>query len=218
MGDPPSNTPPELPANVPILDYRRHAPPLERLPLHERPTFSARDRRQGCLAVSILVAIIMVAGVVMMDRAYGPAGRHTRIQCAINLRVIGQGCMLYANDYGGSYPQRIEQLLWMDLGARYFVCPGSDDSNATGATIDATAADMANPGRCSYIYLAAGLTTATPGNTPIACDRPENHDGKGIHVLYADGTTTWLDKKQAQAFLARLPPTAQHPTTAPADP
>ena len=153
------------------------------------------------------LVILVVVGNSIVAGVYGPVGSYTRSCCANNLHQIGQACALYANDYNGSYPQQIEQLLWMKLGEWHFVCPGSNDVRATGATIDAIAADMANPGRCSYIYLAAGLTTATPANTPIACDRPENHAGKGIHVLYADGTTTWLDKQQAQAFFANLPAT-----------
>jgi hypothetical protein len=127
--------------------------------------------------------------------------------------MIGQACALYANDNGGQFPPHFGAIM-EDVTPGCFVCIASHDTPATGPTTQAILADFAKPGRCSYIYLAAGLTTAAPANTPIACDRPENHRGKGIHVLYADGTTTWLDKKQAKAFLANLPTT--RPATRPA--
>lgn len=129
-----------------------------------------------------------------------------RAYCVPNLRQIGQACVLYANDNGGQFPPHFGAIM-EDLTPGCLVCPGSDDTPATGPTTQAVLADFAKPGRCSYIYLGTGLTTAVAPNTPIACDRPNNHRGKGIHVLYADGTVNWLVKQQAEAFFANLPAT-----------
>lgn len=185
----------------------------------------ARDPDVAGRDVATVGLLLGVAGVIVtalgalgtwgVMHTYGPAGSVSRAYCATNLLRIGEACALYAKDNNGQFPPRFDAVM-LDVTPRHFACPGSADTPAAGPTTQAVLTDFAKPGRCSYIYLGGGVTTASPANTPIACDQLENHDGKGIQVLYADGTVAWLGRTQAQAFLAILPPTAQHPATRPA--
>lgn len=198
------------PEALPVLDYRRPLPPLEHFPV--LPTHDAgRARRSGCLAVTVFLLGIGTLAWMRMNQIYGRGGIYERSQCAIHLRLIAQACQVYASDSGGAYPQRIEQLL-STLDTWHFGCPGADDwVGAKGQTVEAQVADFAKPGRCSYIYFGVGLMAASPPHTPIACDRLENHAKKGIQVVHLDGSVVWLERKEAEAFLANLPATAQHP-------
>lgn len=82
-----------------------------------------------------------------------------RIKCKSNLVQIGMEIAQYAADHGGNYPDDFSALmLGDDLPPSLFICPGSDDSPATGATRAEVAQDLKRPGHCSYVYLGKGLS------------------------------------------------------------
>ena len=126
-----------------------------------------------------------------------------KILCRHNVRQIGQAALLYANDHGGKFPDDIAALLGPDITASVFVCPSTNDEDATGATTQDVAADVSKPHHCSYIYLGKGLTQPVDSGRVIALEPLENHR-RGINVVFADAHVEWLDKPEAEALLAKL--------------
>ena len=62
-----------------------------------------------------------------------------KLQLAFAGSVTGQwgylvALAVYANDHGGRYPDRPEELLATDITPEIFVCPSTEDVPATGAT------------------------------------------------------------------------------------
>jgi prepilin-type processing-associated H-X9-DG protein len=134
-----------------------------------------------------------------------------RVKCASNLRQIGQGIQMYANENRGAFPPSFDAVLsTQDLTPEVFVCPSSDHERATGPTTQAVVASfLSNPNlHCSYVYTGAGLTsaTATPKHV-LAYEHATNHKD-GMNVLYGDGTVQWVDAKQSAHLLSEL--TAGH--------
>jgi hypothetical protein len=65
-----------------------------------------RRRRAITYAECIVVMlIIMVLVAILLPMRSGIHGRSRRVQCASQLRFIGQGLLLYANDNRGAYPR-----------------------------------------------------------------------------------------------------------------
>lgn len=127
-----------------------------------------------------------------------------RIICPINLRMIGQALTLYANNHDHKYPGDWSALLGEGFSTSFLVCPSTNDEAATGATTRAVLADFATPHHCSYLYLGKGLSQPLPADRVIALEPLENHQGKGLNVLFGDMHVEWLDKAQADILLAKL--------------
>ena len=168
---------------------------------------------QLCLFLGALVLL------PSLGRAREPA---QRVKCASNLRQIGQGIQIYANEHRGALPPSLDVLLTsVDLTSEVFVCPSSDHERAAGTTTrDVVSNFLANPQHCSYVYVAGGLTGAalTPAHV-LAYEHATNHKRQGMNVLYGDGAVQWLGPKEAERLLSELtaghnpprPPTSQSP-------
>src|SRR5438874_2526954 len=48
-------------------------------------------------------------------------------KCGMNERQIGQAILLYQNAHDGHFPNALEDLIEIDIGAENFVCPMSND-------------------------------------------------------------------------------------------
>ncbi|MCY2954737.1 MAG: hypothetical protein NTU53_22630 [Planctomycetota bacterium] len=128
-----------------------------------------------------------------------------QVKCASNLRQIGQGIMLYANDRGGKFPPRLEVLITdVDLNPEVFVCPASNDKRATGPTTQAMLAELGKKGHCSYVYLGAGMTTSVPPDTVVAYEILDHHEKARINVLFGDGHVEWVVKAEAERIIKDL--------------
>jgi prepilin-type processing-associated H-X9-DG protein len=134
----------------------------------------------------------------------GPGERANRVHCGSNLRQIGQGLMLYANDHKGRYPADLVTLIFeTDLNPEVFVCPSSNDEKATGPTTQALREDFAKPHRCSYIYC-GNMSANSPADMVLAYENPENHENDGMNVLYNDGHVDWIHGESARRLFADL--------------
>lgn len=152
----------------------------------------------------MLVPVIGILFPVPM-RSHPP---HDRMQCANNLRTLGQVIVLYMNDTHQSYaPPDWQTLVGTDhtramLQPSYFVCPRSNETAALGATWF-SAIYNGSP-NCSYVYV-PGLTSEHPSpDRVVAYERGGNHDQPGGYVLFGDGRVDWLDQNELDAMIRAI--------------
>jgi hypothetical protein len=130
---------------------------------------------------------------------------HNRIYCERHLEHIGRAIQLYAEDNGGRFPDDVASLLDVGLEPSALICPGLVDApESTAATTQQAKADLSKPGYFSYVYLGKGLAHPLDPRRVIMLEFPENHEGTGINVLYANGDVRWHDREAAEALLATL--------------
>ena len=164
------------------------------------------------VGVALLIALVSVLSrirkesVVRIDRlSESPSEQENRVKCASNLRQIGQGIMLCANKDGGKLPPRLEALITdVGLNAEVFVCPSSDDEAATGPTTQVVLAGFAKKGRCSYVYLGAGMANQVKADVVVAYESMDHHEKAGMNVLFGDGHVEWVEKVEAERIIKEL--------------
>jgi prepilin-type processing-associated H-X9-DG protein len=127
-----------------------------------------------------------------------------RVHCSSNLRQIGQGILIYANDHQGSYPPDLGTLVkTVDMTAMAFDCPGGrtdlpDVSNMTPDQI----ADWINS-NSSYVYIGQNLKNDAPAETIVVYEKPSEHNYAGMNILYADGHVEFQSIWNARDALAK---------------
>jgi len=182
------------------------------------PRKRSEDRRRAILAIvlSLICSIVALVGAALPS-LNTPRSPSPQVKCGSNLRQIGQGIMMYANDHKGRFPTTLDLLISdQDMSPEVFTCPSTNDVSAKGATTQQIVADFAKPGRCSYIYVGGNLNTTTATAAHIAAYEPlANHKGTGMNVLFGDGHAEWLDVKAANYMLAELAAGRNPPKPAP---
>lgn len=144
----------------------------------------------GALAISILLPAL--------TRAREMAKRAV---CTSNLRGIGQGCHIYANDHREKFPPDLAALVTEGMATPMtFICPSSGQTEG-----EAKAALAGGPGRLSYMYIAGQDASGDPRNVLVYEDLA-NHAGEGGNVLFADGSVRFLTD---EAFRAAIRETYQ---------
>lgn len=178
-----------------------------------------KRRIEGFTLIELLVVIAIIgilAGILLpaLSRARESA---RRTQCASNLKQIGLGINMYANDNSGNFPGYTDTttsydtelaslgLLW-SMGyvtdRKVFKCP-SDAGVVDTVNLELTSGTNTNftIARCSYGYDDNHFTADDPG-VAIAADArgtstaatyylSDNHATKGQNVLYLDGHVEW---------------------------
>ncbi|MHC4916193.1 MAG: DUF1559 family PulG-like putative transporter [Planctomycetota bacterium] len=124
----------------------------------------------GLLLVALLIALMVPA----VKRTRENARRAT---CKSNLRQIGLGCHMYADDNGEQFPPDLGSLTPMYIdNPKVFWCPSCGEYSGGGV---------------SYKYL-PGRHAALPGDFVLAYDADSgNHSGDGFNVLYCDAHVEW---------------------------
>lgn len=176
-------------------------------------------RRRYALLGTILLLIIL-AGMFALP-FINRARQQTFPICPRNLRELGQALTLYAMDHQNHLPDRLEDVLLMDINItpEVLICPSSSDEKAGGTTpaewvsgirssMPLSIDDKTDHRRCSYIYVGKGLITKdlTP-ETILIYEPLANHDNDGINILFGDGHAEFIDRDRARKLIEALPTT-----------
>ncbi len=135
----------------------------------------------------VVIGIILLLAGMLFPALQGAREQGRRAKCVNNLKQISAALHMYAADHNEQFPPNLQALIeggYLD-DINVFICPSSSLKQI----------DSADNG--SYLYN-AGLTESSPSTTPIVCDRPENHKGKGGNVLYVGGTVKWSAGKNGK--------------------
>ena len=109
-------------------------------------------------------------------------------QCPTNLRMLGQGLLLYANDHKGKYPQTLGEVAEEDMAWNAFICPATN-KQPPPADVQKDPKKLtawANQ-NLDYIYLGATMNPNMPAERILVYENPANHPGAGVNVLFNDG-------------------------------
>jgi hypothetical protein len=182
-----------IPPNNPLkLDYGLADPP--------------RWKRPRWVIAAIVGILLMGIGFVLSTPIFT---RHTDenyswVKTEANLRMIGQGILLYTNEFRGEYPDSLGTLLLTeDMTPDELISPLRNETPATGPTTRALANNVAGGGHTSYVYLGGGLTTNTVTlNTVVAYQIPV-HSGSAAWILMGDGTVVWAQSSVVAKIIAR---------------
>jgi prepilin-type processing-associated H-X9-DG protein len=160
------------------------------------------NRRWTWIAPVIFFAILVASMLIPPSRRANPYHGNWG-KCLSNIHQIGLAIMLYQNDFGGTYPDTLAQLLQNEqITASVFICPSSNDTSADGPTTQALLADFNKPGHESYIYIGAGLNAATVTPDMIVLYEPTAiHAGK-MNVLFGDGHADGVDATTGAKIIA----------------
>ncbi len=152
--------------------------------------------------VGILGALIALGGCgIHCHRALHRA-THPGYTCKSNLRQIGLACHMYADENNGEFPLGFEQLMPRCVDSnRLFECPGGVGYDYYGKKKWGT---EFRADRCNYA-LENGMNVEMPVSLVLAYDdSPENHDGKGRNVVFADAHVEWWPASREAEFQKKL--------------
>ena len=163
--------------------------------------------RHGFTMVELLtvIGVIAILAAILVPALSRAREQGRRSVCANNLKQIGQGFHLWAEDNREDFPQTLADIYNSSTdGQLYgpdpddcintsltFWCP-SDPGGNPPSDIDNDGANDDDSCEVSYFF-AYGLTVAQAKPCyPIACDHgpgetQENHCTTGLNVVYADG-------------------------------
>jgi prepilin-type processing-associated H-X9-DG protein len=166
---------------------------------------TGRSPRRRAVLVAVVCALLAIVATAIVLPSFNRSPHHDlRLRCRSNLRTIGQGVQMYANENRGRFPDDFAALvLTQDLTSEGFVCLATNDTRAEGPTTQAVATNLTAGGHLSYVYTGKGMSLSSPATAVVAYEPPSNH-GDGMNVLYADGMVRWLSSKEALELLDEL--------------
>ena len=141
---------------------------------------------------SALMASILLPS---LNRAREQANR---VKSASNLRQIGQGVMMFANENKGKFPREIGQLpATQDLTADVFVNPRKGTSSPPRDANAGEAAAAWVRQNSDYEYVGAGKDYRAATDEIVAYEKPDGLSD-GINILFADGHVEFVQMEMAK--------------------
>ena len=127
---------------------------------------------------------------------------------ANNLKQIGLGCFLYANEHNGNFPPDLGTLTAEDLHPQNFMSSRASDQPApdVGQMTREQQAAWINE-HSDYVYLGKGRNTKTTGaDVPMAHEKFDGGENQSVHVLFGDGHVEWMPATRARELIADAVP------------
>jgi prepilin-type processing-associated H-X9-DG protein len=129
---------------------------------------------------ALLVSILLPS----LNRARETANR---VKCGSNLRQIGQGILLYANENKGNYPPNLGILVKTEeLVPQVFICPSGNTGFPGGNMAVDDQVKWVNE-NSDYVYLGAGMNATAGAEVIVAHEKPDAHGRQGMNMLFGDG-------------------------------
>jgi hypothetical protein len=129
--------------------------------------------------------------------------RANRVYSASNLRQIGQGCLLYANEHRGAYPPDLGTLITsFDMNVETFVDPSGSTivpSQVRNGTPQQQAA-WANQ-NSDFVYLGTRINAGKPADRVLAHSKLEIRPNDGMNIMFNDGRVMWFNREEALRVL-----------------
>ena len=146
---------------------------------------------------AISAAAPLACGAAILLPALNSAReRARRASCINNLKQIGTGILMYAQDHREKYPATLAELYREKyiVDKPVFHCPSDDSSND------------------SYIYVGMVMNNggSDASTTPILFDKPGIHSDNYVNVAFADGHVqgiilpNYTDPEQVIAYLNKM--------------
>ena len=182
---------------LPTLDYRNPA-----------VRNSGRPSALAILLWAVLTITLFGIAVTVLLPLKGRSRDHPpRLRSSSNMRMIGLGLLMYANESNGAFPPNLAIVAaTQDLPSEVFVAPQSNLDRAAPDP-DGKWAYKIVPGgpHCSYIYVyRPDFTDQMHASTVVLYEPPSINSDGGANVLYADGHVDWLDAKKAKAVIGQV--------------
>jgi prepilin-type processing-associated H-X9-DG protein len=131
----------------------------------------------------VVVAALALAISILLPSLSRARELAKRAVSASNLRGIGQGCYIHANDHDGRFPDSLEALIEEGMITREMLNSPRDKEGAV-----------------SYVYV-AGQTESTDARNVIAYERVMGKEG--TNVLFLDGHVEWMKLGDFKAALLK---------------
>jgi prepilin-type processing-associated H-X9-DG protein len=151
-------------------------------------TFSLSEALIGKSLIGPAMFMGSVSGVRTehgLEQAHAGGNRQRDMN---NLKQIGVGLVMHANDFDNRFPDDLGVLMDRNYvrSPQVFVVRGSK-------TVPPTTAPEIRGGRCDYLYFGKGvaLVGGNLAQLPVACTKPGLLRSGGLNVLYADGHCAW---------------------------
>jgi len=148
----------------------------------------------------LLTLVMLIAGPIALANARRQA---MRVQCASNLRQIGQAVMIYAVSNKNFLPPTIDHVAatMPGGGKQVFVCPACGTNPAKPPVLVGTIVSS----HYHYIPAAARLHQIKPASrSVIAYEAPSNHNNQSMNVLFADGHVEMITGPSMSTIAAEL--------------
>ena len=153
--------------------------------------FAAESAGMMDMQSTAMMASIMLPS---LNRAREQANR---VKSASNLRQMGQGIQMFANENKGKFPKEIGQIpAAQDLTADVFVNPRKGSSMPPQDAMAGEAAAKWVRQNSDYVYVGAGKDYRMGADEVLAYEKPEGLSD-GINVLFGDGHVEFLPTAQA---------------------
>ncbi len=179
------------------------------------PGFKVFNKGFTLIELLVVIAIIgILAGILLpvLSRARESA---RRTQCMSNIKQIGMGLIMYANENSEQFPSDTAGGAMASLNLLYdtyisdnrvFNCPSDPQVTAAsnaGMTVyvPGGATEAFTSTQCSYGY-DRSHTQADDADVALAADRPPpspdattnttNHNGRGQNIVYVDGHVEFI--------------------------